>query len=207
MLEIPLLSLVALNGSPKHGSSVDLLLQAMCAGAEQAGGSSMLVRCNDLRITPCQACGPEPTTGYCIFHDDLDPVYRALEAAHAIAVGSPIYFDGVSGQLKLVMDRCNCITPLVRAGERYTFRPRWPRTRRGVFVTACAAGQRYDMAERSVRGFLKWIGARWEETLVWQHEDNDLGSVATRPELLERARAIGRRLLESAPLQVEAQRP
>jgi hypothetical protein len=53
-----------------------------------------------------------------------------------------------------------------------------------------------------VRGFLKWIGARWEETLAWQHEDNDLGSVASRPELLEHARAIGRRLIESAPLEV-----
>ena len=76
----------------------------------------------------------------------------------------------------------------------------WPRTRRGVFVTACSSRHRYDLAERSVRGFLKWVGARWEETLAWQHEDNDLGSVITRPELLERARAIGRRLIESDAL-------
>ena len=29
-----------------------------------------------------------------------------------------------------------------------------------------------------VRGFLKWIGARWEETLLWSHADNEAGSVA-----------------------------
>lgn len=194
-------TLVALNGSPLRGSSVDRLLGAICAGAAEAGGVALHLRCNELVVKPCQACGPEPTTGYCIFHDGMDPVYAALRDAHAVAVGSPIYFDAVSAQLKLVMDRCNCITPLkLVEGGGYAFRPLWPRTRRGVFVTACGPRQRYDMAERSVRGFLKWIGARWEETIPWTHEDHDLGSVATRPELLERARALGRRLIESAPL-------
>jgi NAD(P)H-dependent FMN reductase len=198
-------TLVALNGSPVRGSSVDLLLQALCAGAVDAGGAARHFYCNELTIKPCQACGPEPTTGWCIFHDDMDPIYEALESAHAVAVGSPIYFDAVSAQLKLVMDRCNCITPLVRLpGGAFDFRPRWRRTRRGVFVTACGAHRRYDLAERSVRGFLKWIGARWEETLVWAHDDNEAGSVATRPDLIAQARAAGKRLIESAALE-EAQ--
>jgi multimeric flavodoxin WrbA len=195
-------TLVALNGSPVRGSSIDLLLQAMIAGAEDAGGRAVHFYCNELTIKPCQACGPEPTAGYCVFHDDMDRVYAALESAHAIAVGSPIYFDAVSAQLKLVMDRCNCVTPLVRTPDGYDFRAKWARTRRGVFVTACSERHPYELAERSVRGFLKWIGAKWEETLAWQHEDNDPGSVAGRPDLIARARAIGRRLIESAPLPV-----
>jgi len=194
--------LVALNGSPVAGSSVERLLDAMRAGAEEAGGDSRRFDCNAIEVKPCQACGPEPTTGYCIFHDDMDPIYDSLRSAHAVAVGSPIYFDGVSAQLKLVMDRCNCITMLVRLPEGgYGFRPQWARTRRGVFVTACSSRHRYDLAERSVRGFLKWIGARWEETLAWQHEDNDVGSVRGRQDLLDRARLIGRRLIESPPLE------
>ena len=194
-------TLVTLNGSPVAGSSVERLLAAMGGGAEEAGGWVLRFDCNALAVKPCQSCGPEPTTGFCIFHDDMDAVYQALKDAHAIAVGSPVYFDGVSAQLKLVMDRCNCVTPLVRvAGGGYAFRPLWARTRRGVFVTALSSKHRYDLAERSVRGFLKWVGARWEETLAWQHEDNDPGSVASRPDLLDRARAIGRRLIESAPL-------
>ncbi len=194
-------TLVALNGSPVRGSSVDLLLRALCEGAAEAGGGSLHVYCNELTVKPCQACGPEPTHGLCVFHDDMDRIYQALEHAHAIAVGSPIYFDAVSGQLKLVMDRCNCVTPLTRVpGGGWTFQPRWSRTRRGVFVTACSTQHPYDLAERSVRGFLKWVGARWEETIAFQHEDNETGSVAARPELLARARAVGRRLIESAPV-------
>jgi len=129
----------------------------------------------------------------------MDRVYELLHDAHAIVVGSPIYFDAVSAQLKLVMDRCNCVTPLVRTADGWGFRARWPRTRRGAFVTACGERQRWDMAERSVRGFLKWVGARWEETLAFAHTDNDLGSVARHPERLERARALGGRLIESDP--------
>jgi hypothetical protein len=70
-----------------------------------------------------------------------------------------------------------------------------------VFVTACSSNHRYDLAERTVRGFFKWVGAKWEETLAWQHPDDDRGSVARDPELLERARALGRRLIESPPLE------
>jgi hypothetical protein len=65
-------------------------------------------------------------------------------------------------------------------------------------VTACSSAHPYDLAERTVRGFLKWVGAKWEETLAWQHPDNDFASV---PEAsIARARALGRRLVESDPL-------
>lgn len=118
--------------------------------------------------------------------------------SHAIVVGSPIYFDMVSGPLKVLIDRCNCITPLVTLPDgTEDFRPLWKRTRRGAFITACSSKHRYDLAERSVRGFLKWVGTRWEETLAWQHPDNAFASV---PEpLVAQARALGRRLVESEP--------
>jgi len=203
------MNLVALNGSPVRGGNLDILLELICAGYREAGGHAEQIHCASLLVKPCQACGPEPTTGYCIFHDDMDLVYARLQSADALVVGSPIYFDSVSAQLKLVIDRCNCITPLVRLADgSTTFRPKWMRTRRGVFVTACSSRHPYDMAERCVRGFMKWVGAKWEETLAYTHEDDDLGSVTGQPEWLERAREIGRRLATAPPLEVEApQRP
>jgi multimeric flavodoxin WrbA len=193
--------LLALNGSPVRGSSVDLLLGEVCAGAEEAGGVATHVHCAELNVGPCVACGPDATPGWCIFHDDMDPIYEAIAGAHAIVVGSPVYFDAVSAQLKLVIDRCNCVTPLVTVTGGFGFVPKLARTRRAAFVTACSAGQRYDLAERSVRGFLKWVGAKWEATLVWQHGDTVTGSVARDETLMGRARALGRRLIESPALE------
>ena len=74
-------------------------------------------RCYELAVKPCIACGANATTGYCIFHDDMDPLYAAMERAHAVVVGSPVHFDTVSAPLKLVIDRCNCVTPLVRLAD------------------------------------------------------------------------------------------
>jgi hypothetical protein len=101
------------------------------------------------------ACGPDATPGYCIFHDDMDRVYALLERAHAVVVGSPVYFDSVSGPLKLLMDRCNCLTPLVTLADgSQDFVPKWPRTRRGAFVTSCSSKHRYDRISQMDRGAL-----------------------------------------------------
>lgn len=179
------------------------MLAAACDGARAAGGEAVHVRAYALSIKPCVACGVDATSGYCIFHDDMDRVYELLERAHAVIVGSPVYFDTVSGPLKLLIDRCNCVTPLVTLpGGGQDCVPKWARTRRGAFVTACSSQHRHDLAERTVRGFLKWVGARWEETVVWSHEDNDLGTVPD--ELVARSRALGRRLVESAPHPADA---
>ncbi len=192
-------TLVLLNGSPRSGSSVHRLLEAVGEGFAGAGGEVQMFTPHAMTIGHCIACGPDATPGYCVIRDDMDAVYAALEAAHAVVVGSPIYFDTVSGPLKLLIDRCNCVTPLVTLGDgSEALVPRWKRTRRAAFVTACSSAHRYDLAERSVRGFLKWVGARWEETLAWQHADNTIGSVP--PELLERARALGARFALSEAL-------
>jgi multimeric flavodoxin WrbA len=196
----PAPSVVALNGSPVRGSSVDRMVQALLDGARDAGAEVHHLRCNEMRVIACQACGPAPTRGYCVFHDDMDAVYALLRDAHAVVVASPVYFDTVSAQLKLVMDRCNCITPLVPvAGGGFETVPLWRRTRRGVFVTACSSKHTYAHAERSVRGFLKWVGAKWEETIAWQHPDDERGSVSDT--MLARAREAGARLAASAPLE------
>jgi hypothetical protein len=66
-------------------------------------------------------------------------------------------------------------------------------------VTA-SGRQNVELAERSVRGFLKWIGAKWEETLAFVHSDNEVGSVSVDADLVARARGVGRRLATSPPL-------
>jgi multimeric flavodoxin WrbA len=148
-------------------------------------------------MRPCVACGPDATSGYCIFHDDLDRVYELLERAHAVVVGSPVYFDSVSGPLKILIDRCNCITPLVTLpGGTQDFVPRWKRTRRGAFVTACSSKHPHELAERVVRGYLKWVGGQVEG--VGRGSTPTMTSPA--PTTWWRAPQPGRRLVEGEPL-------
>jgi len=66
---------------------------------------------NDLHVKPCQSCGVDPHPKYCLFDDDMQLIYNALESNDVIVLGSPVYFDTVSAQVKLVIDRCNCLMP------------------------------------------------------------------------------------------------
>ncbi len=192
--------LVVLDGGPHADGSVAKLLGALADGAREAGAEVDVFRAYAMHVRACIACGPDATSGYCVFHDDMDRVYAAMERAHAIVVGSPVYFDTVSGPLKLVIDRCNCVTPLVTLADgTQDCVPRWRRTRRGAFVTALSDQHDFALAERTVRGFLKWVGAKWEQTIAWPHADNERGLVPA--ERLEAARTLGRRLIESPPLE------
>ena len=193
-----------LNGSPLRGSSVDLLLPRRSRpgrGARRRGGEADLIRCDELVVRPCTACGPDATTGCCVYHDGMDRVRSTLSARGRGRL-PPIYFDGVSGPLKLVMDRA------ATASRRPSRCPTAAKiaARNGAHAARCVRDRvqpdhRYDLAERSVRGFLRWVGAKWEETIAWQHPDNVKGSVAGQPELLERARSVGRRLMASGPIE------
>jgi len=185
---------VALSGSPRPGSNTDLLVEAALLGAREAGAETLHLAARDLKLIACQACGPDPTggQGYCIYHDDMDRVYEALERATGVLVASPVYFSGLSAQLKAVIDRCNCVTP-VTVGEagRAVFRRQWPRTRRGGLIVVLGASDTPEPSRLTARGFLSWIGGRLLETLVYRHDDVDLGAVAKDSEWLGRARSLG----------------
>jgi len=188
---------VALSGSPRAGSNVDLLTEAALAGAAAAGAETLHLKARELKILACQACGPDPTGGhgYCIYHDDMDKVYAALERATGVLVATPVYFSGVSAQLKLVIDRCNCVTPAVVAIDGGTaFRRTWARTRRGALLAVLGPKDTVEPTRQTVRGFLSWVGARLLDTLEYRHPDLELGGVVHDDAMLERARALGRDL-------------
>ncbi|MGH7724063.1 MAG: flavodoxin family protein [Candidatus Eiseniibacteriota bacterium] len=185
---------VALSGSPRAGSNTDILTDTALLGAKETGAETVHLRARDVRAIPCQACGPDPTGGhgYCIYHDDMDRVYELLERATGVLVASPVFFSGLSAQLKLVIDRTNCVTPAVEAPDgSVSFRRQWPRTRRGGLILVLGPDDTPEPSRLTARGFLSWIGGRLLETLVYRHRDIELGAVARDSEWLARARALG----------------
>ena len=101
-------------GSPVREGNVQILVSKILEGAASRGAQTYMLFLNDMSIAPCQSCGTEGHPGFCRFDDDMRDIYRALIECDGIVLGSPVYFDTVSAQTKLMIDRCNCITPLVR---------------------------------------------------------------------------------------------
>lgn len=193
---------VALSGSPRPGSNVDGLVEAALAGAREAGAETLHLAARDLRVLPCQACGPDPVPdgGPCIYHDDMDRVYTALERATGVLVATPVFFSGPSAQLKAVIDRCNCITPVIVAADGTTsFRRRWARTRRGGLIVVLGPSDTPEPSRLTAKGFLSWVGGRLLDTLVVRHADLELGALAADPTWTTQARELGV-LLAGPPL-------
>lgn len=90
-----------ISGSPRKGSNTDYLLDLMLSST---GGQ--FVKLADYQIEPCQSCWACQRLGECAVEDDMRRVLvPMLFAVDAIVLGSPVYFNNVSAQLKAFMDR------------------------------------------------------------------------------------------------------
>jgi multimeric flavodoxin WrbA len=184
-------------GSPNKNGNVDLLVSQVLEGTSSQGAETFKLYLNDMRIRPCQDCGVDPRPRYCLLDDDMEQVYAALDTCDVIVLGSPVYFDTVSAQTKLMIDRCNCLMPYVqRADGTYGFAARRIETRkRGVFVTAAGTDQEFDTIRTTVAGFFLWANVGLDEMIAYAHNSVELGSVKQDEQRMQHAFDIGVRVV------------
>jgi len=79
-------------------------VQWVLAGAEGTGAKTELVDLPSIRIEACNACESCSLTGQCIYNDDFFLLHERMIAADGIVLGSPVYIDNVTGQMKVFID-------------------------------------------------------------------------------------------------------
>jgi multimeric flavodoxin WrbA len=100
---------LGISGSPRRNGNTELLIREFMRGAEAAGNKTELIILSELKISPCTSCGSCQKTGKCIIDDDMQLMHKKLLEADCIVFASPIYFCGVSAQLKSFIDRCQTL--------------------------------------------------------------------------------------------------
>lgn len=102
---------IILVGSVRKGGNTDLLASAFAKGAEE-NNSVEIVSVSDYHVNPCIGCNScfTRTGNKCFQKDDMDKIYDKLSTADILVIASPVYFYGISSQLKAVIDRLH--TPL-----------------------------------------------------------------------------------------------
>jgi len=100
---------LGIAGSPRRNGNTELLIREFMRGAEAGGHETELIILSELKISPCTSCGSCQKTGKCIMIDDMQPMHKKLLEADCIVFASPIYFGGVSAQLKAFIDRCQAL--------------------------------------------------------------------------------------------------
>lgn len=132
------------TSSLREGSNSDQLAEAFAAGARDAGHVVDIVSLKGKQIAFCQGCLACQKTKRCIIKDDAGWIAEKICAADVVVFASPVYYYGLSGQLKTLLDRCN---PLYF--REYTFR--------AVYLLATAAENAPSTVEGSVRGLQGWV--------------------------------------------------
>jgi multimeric flavodoxin WrbA len=102
-------------GSPRPQKNTDVLVRQALDGCRSAGASVETIYLNKLEIKPCQAHKVQDGKG-CIMRDDMNIVYEIFEAADGLVLGTPVYYNSVSSQMKLMIDRSYCLAEAVPRG-------------------------------------------------------------------------------------------
>lgn len=101
------MKILVLNGSPRPNGNTKAMVTAFAEGAALAGHQIEIVDVCRKKINGCLACEYCHTKGKgaCVQKDDMQEIYNLLNRAEMLVIASPIYYHGITGQLKCVIDR------------------------------------------------------------------------------------------------------
>ena len=106
------MKILIISGSPRKGGNTELLAEAFAKGAAEHQHVE-IVSVRDYKVNPCLGCNAcFKTNGICAQKDDMALIYEKmmvstnrLSRADMLVIASPVYFYGISAQLKAVIDR------------------------------------------------------------------------------------------------------
>lgn len=95
-----------LAGSVRRGGNTELLAEAFAKGASKHNQVE-IVSVAEYKVNPCIGCDACFTRegNSCCQNDDMAKVYEKLGKADVVVIASPVYFYGLSAQLKALIDR------------------------------------------------------------------------------------------------------
>jgi len=190
--------MLGISGSPRRGGNSELLLDSALAGGRAAGAEIDKIRLVDLAIAPIQEVEYDRVgdDGLSVIDDDLRAVCREIQACDSLILASPIFFGSLSGQMKVMIDRFQCVWI---SRHRLGHAP-FPGRRRGALLCVSAAHRTafFGNARSIVGNFYSLINVEYAEELYCSGVDAR-GQVKDHPLCLERAFELGRKLASAGP--------
>jgi len=185
------LRLLGIMGSPRIGSNTDLLLDQALEGARTAGAQVEKIAVARMKIAPCAEDYGCLTDGNCVIRDDMDGVYPRLLGSDAVVVASPIFFYGITSQLKALIDRCQALW--IR--KHVLKQPPPDSTRKGAFIGVGATrGEKlFEGSIMTIKYFFQTIGVEYDDELLVRGVDQ-MGEIREHPTALADAFQLGKRL-------------
>lgn len=164
-----------ISSSPRKGGNSDLLCDEFMKGAIEAGNEVEKIFLKDKTVHPCTGCSVCSMYGKpCPQKDDAAEIVEKMIAADVIVMATPVYFYTMSGQMKIMIDRC-C--------ARYT-----EITNKEFYFIIAAAENDKAMMERTIdgfRGFLDCLEGPQEKGTVYGIGAWKVGEIKDTPYMQE----------------------
>ena len=99
-------NVLVITGSPRMNGNSDLMADAFVKGAQSKGHLVTKFNAANRVINGCKACNTCWSKGHaCTFYDGFTELESLLEKANIIVFVSPLYWFGMSSQIKAAIDR------------------------------------------------------------------------------------------------------
>jgi multimeric flavodoxin WrbA len=165
-------------------------------GIDYANSNKVKVRSinpTNLDIKPCKACSGCYHDGHCVIEDDMQRLYKKFDRADIILVSTPVYFNGVTAQLKIMIDRCQALwASKYRATEPVIDTDK---VRKGYLMVAGGAPSYPDQflaVDKVIDMFFRVTNTDYIEMLSVANTDDN--PVKERENILDRAYQVGQNI-------------
>lgn len=176
------MKVLIISSSPRKNGNSQCLCEAFAKGATEAGHHVDLVRLAEKKIGCCLACDAcMRNGGTCIQKDDMQQLLALYQEADVLVLATPIYFYGISAQMKTFIDR--------------TY-PIWQNFGKKDVYYIISAGLDQKIIERSLGdldGFVAHLDASEIKGRLYATDVMEAGLVLGKP-IMEEAYHMGRAL-------------
>ena len=100
------MKIVIINGSARKGNTLTAINMFIKGALDK--NQIEVIQPDKLQIAPCKGCGVCQCYKGCVDTDDTNQTIDKIARADMILFATPVYWWGVSAQLKLVIDKCYC---------------------------------------------------------------------------------------------------
>jgi len=106
------MKILALIGTPRRGSNTDLLVDQILKGSKRKKHTTQKIYLYDYEILPCMDCRDCKKGDFvCTLNDGMKKIYPKMVKADLIIFGTPNYWNGPTGKMKLLIDRMRPFVP------------------------------------------------------------------------------------------------
>lgn len=184
---------LGLQGSPRKKGNSDILLAAFMTAARQLGAATETIIVAEREIQPCKEYIVCEKKGFCPIKDEMNAIYTRLRRAEVVVAASPVFFYGITAQLKALIDRCQTLW-----SRKYKLGLKDPlsQRRRGLLlgVAATRGKQLFEGMELTAQYFFDGISAQYDGCIAYRGLEAK-GDMAAHPTYLADMSKAAQRLV------------